>query len=286
MTRLRVATPALLATACALLVGASGAHAQSVFLGSTLPPGSGGEYSVQTAGIQVSTGPSSPSYTVPEGSWTITCWTTQSTIDEGGSEHEGSARLRVYRPLPNQPGSFGVLAESDERFFPFSAEEPVSFPTSIPVEGGDVLGLKSGSRGAPVLFNTDEPGDLGGFVQGDPGVGGVVTPSTSAGVRVNVAAALQPAGQPAPPSCADTRRPRIDLRYLADVIRRSSVVIRFTSKEPVEYVVSLDGKRLKDDESPVRLRGLDVGRHVLKIVATDSAGNRDKEKVVFERLKG
>lgn len=278
--------PTLLATACAVLGGASVAQAQSISLGSTLPPGSEGEYSVQTAGIQVATGPASPSYTVPEGSWTITCWTTQSTIDEGGDEHEGSARLRVYRPLPNQPGSFQVLAESDERFFPFSAEEPVSFPTSIPVQAGDVLGLKSGSRGAPVLFNTDEPGDLGGFVQDDPGVGGFFTAYPAGGVRVNVAAALQPAGQPAPPSCEDRRRPRIDLRYLADVIRRSSTIVRFTTKEPAEFVVSLDGKRLKDDESPVMLRGLDVGRHVIKIVATDSAGNRDKEKAVFERVKG
>ncbi len=57
--------------------------------------------------------------------------------------------------------------------------------------------------------------------------------------------------------------------------RKRSATFRFTSTEPSSFKCSLDGRPLSSCSSPKTYRGLRVGRHTFKVVATDAAGNSD-----------
>jgi hypothetical protein len=126
----------------ALLVAASAgsASAETRTIGQIAPPGSNGGCFGCTE-FQIATAPSSPSYDVPPGRWTVTSWTSQ------GGTTDSLLRLRVFRPGP-AAGEYTVLAESAEMTVPAGASPP--FATSLPVQGGDLIGVRTGtSAGTP-----------------------------------------------------------------------------------------------------------------------------------------
>ena len=134
----------------ALIWGPLPASAETITLGQLAPPGSTGTGNTVT--YQVSSGPSSPAYTVPAGSWTITSWSVR------GGTLTSTARIQVWRPTAT-PGQQMLLAQSSAlATVPPGGVGP--FSTSIAVQGGDLLGLRVGSG------NIDDL-DVGSAVTGD-----------------------------------------------------------------------------------------------------------------------
>jgi len=71
---------------------------------------------------------------------------------------------------------------------------------------------------------------------------------------------------------------RVAKRFLK---RKRIWLFRFTSNEPGStFRCRLDKRRLRRCRSPLRLRHLKRGRHVLRVFAVDAAGNRDRSPAV------
>lgn len=85
----------------------------------------------------------------------------------------------------------------------------------------------------------------------------------------------------APPRVPLQRAPKT--RLFEQVLRRKPpiYVFRFRSSEPGStFRCKLDKRRLRRCRSPLRLRHLEPGRHVLRVFAVDAAGNRDRSPAV------
>jgi hypothetical protein len=125
-----------------------------------------------------------PSYRVPAGGGVITSWTT------GGGPSDGlRARLEVVREGSSSPA---VVGEGNlETGVP--KLNPYTFPTRIPVQGGDTLGLETDSSLASIC--TLALGSAGDLLDGgsDPGPGNAFASlgTPDQGV-LNVAAGVEP----------------------------------------------------------------------------------------------
>jgi Ca2+-binding RTX toxin-like protein len=150
----------------------------------------------------------SPSYAVPPGNWTITSWSALAGTTGG------QARMHLYRPGPG-PGEYTLVGESAMETIPASTSGP--FPTSVPAQGGDLLGLGTGPSPMNIGpgYATANAGDVAANVLGLPGpvLGDTVCGAGSTHPnctsiptnRVNVAATLfRP--DPPPPMGACNRR--------------------------------------------------------------------------------
>jgi Ca2+-binding RTX toxin-like protein len=80
-------------------------------------------------------GPTGPDYVVPSGSWVVTSWSTRMH----GPSGQATLRLRVFRPTGN-PNEYTIVGDSTVQALPTTSSLQ-TYPTSIPVEGGDVLGF-------------------------------------------------------------------------------------------------------------------------------------------------
>ena len=124
-------------------------------------------------------------YVIPPGGGVITAWSR--------STAKGSAtvRLRVFSPASNAT-SITPLAESDlERL---TATSPASFPTRIPVSGGELLGYSELITDATslCLYSTGQAADsLAAATTGPLGQAETVSPSVT-GYLENVSAVLEP----------------------------------------------------------------------------------------------
>lgn len=87
-------------------------------------------------------------YVVPAGHWTITSWSMN------GGTLAGDVALRIFRPLGG--GTYRVLGTDTKTL---SAGVTSTFPASIAVQGGDVLGLEAVSL-AQCANTTGDSGDL------------------------------------------------------------------------------------------------------------------------------
>jgi hypothetical protein len=168
--------------AVAAFVGAPAAQA-SVTIGQAHDSGftcGGAEYPLVQAAA-----PSAPSYTVPSGGGVLTSWSHQANADT-----TTTLRLKVYLPTAD-PSKFTAVGES--------SISPVlhpsilnTFPTRIPVQAGDVLGMSVITGSAPACLFSSVSGDLIRLGSGDPAVG---TDSTFAftgpSERINVSAVLE-----------------------------------------------------------------------------------------------
>jgi hypothetical protein len=137
--------------------------------------------------VQDAIGPD-PAYTVPAGGGVLTSWSHQANAD-------GTAvlRLKVYHRTLD-PTMFTAVGES--------APTPVltpntlnTFPTRIPVQGGDILGLSVLLGGAPAcVFTTASAGDTIRQGDGDAAVNTVQTFGIGpvSQNRVNASAVLEP----------------------------------------------------------------------------------------------
>lgn len=124
----------------------------------------------------------SASYSVPTGNWTITSWSTQA----GGSG--GQMAIVVVRPAGG--GNDTVVAVGPtETLTPNSLN---TFDVSIPVQGGDLLGLWY-SGATDCYDETDDSGDAPSYVQeGKPSVGETETGTADSGYLIDISATLSP----------------------------------------------------------------------------------------------
>jgi hypothetical protein len=232
--------------------------------------------------FQTASDPLSPSYTVPSGSWSIASWSAA-----GGTMFDGDLRLRVWRPT-GVAGHYRLFAESGEQTIVHGSTP--SFTVNIPVQGGDLLGLRSASNAGgpgnvPIAVTSANSGDeITSVVGGDPTVGDEVpggsftTPVTPARMT-NVAATLQrpdpvPSPAAAPP---DTLSPqtRIDKGPTMQSTK-ATVKFKFGSDEAgASFECKLDRKPFKPCRSPRTYKHLVTGKHTFKVRATDTAGNTD-----------
>jgi hypothetical protein len=179
------------------LVAPSSASAETAQIGQTAPGGSAGAC-IGCTGLQPVTDPASPSYMVPSGTWTLTAWKIR-----GGATAAGNARLRVFRPT-GVTDRYELIAETADEPVPAAVES--TFAANIPVQGGDVLGMRTG----PIVGDiaSTYPGNLGDVnwqVLGDPalnqtvGTGGDFSAANNPGFRTNIAATLFRADPVVPP---------------------------------------------------------------------------------------
>jgi hypothetical protein len=145
---------------------APGAGAVTVTIGSLKPV-----VDATTCGgcteLQLASDPESPSYVVPPLPSSGNPWTLV-TYSVRGSTSDGTARAEIWRPS-GTPGEFRLIAASPDGQIP--ANSAPSIPASIPVQPGDVLGIRSGASIDP---NYDSPhaGDVVMSGMGtDPSVG-------------------------------------------------------------------------------------------------------------------
>jgi hypothetical protein len=182
----------ILAAVCVAPAGAA-----TVAIGQIAPVGTTSAC-ISCTDFQGSTGPTSPSYVVPAGTWTITSWSAQA------GTNVSQARLRVFRPGPTSD-EYTVLAESLDESIPANTSGP--FATSIPVQGGDLIGIRTGDSPGNIspTYSSGTGEDIFFGVVGDPAVGNTVCgagstfPSctSSGGILTNIAATLF-APSPAP----------------------------------------------------------------------------------------
>jgi hypothetical protein len=126
---------------------------------------------------------SGSSYTVPSGDWTITSWSAD------GSVWGGQLVLVVLRPSA-APGDFDVVGESTAETL--ATGQLNSFSTSIPVRGGDTVGIW-GTAMTACASGIPSPRDTFEFlpVSPVPAVGTTLTGlAGGAFARINVAATL------------------------------------------------------------------------------------------------
>ena len=106
--------------------------------------------------------------------------------------------------------------------------------------------------------------------------------------EVQSAAAAVP---PAPVATADTTKPKVSVAGVraACVTRSVSIRVRATDASGVKSTrVTLDGKRVHTKNKTrftlkINVRKLSAGRHVLRIVTTDAAGNRTTARRTITR---
>jgi hypothetical protein len=106
---------------------------------------------------------------------------------------------------------------------------------------------------------------------------------------------VQPAAaapSPAPPAAADTTKPKVSVAGVRAACVSSaslSVRVRATDASGVKSTrVTLDGKRIHTKNKTrftikINIRKLSAGRHVLRIVTTDAAGNRTSTRRTITR---
>ena len=73
----------------------------------------------------------------------------------------------------------------------------------------------------------------------------------------------------------DTAAPNTTIKRLPKSIRMSRLKVRFKADERADFECGLNGKRARDCDSPYRTPRLKAGRNVLRIAATDRAGNAE-----------
>ncbi len=194
------------AVAVLLVASVWSAFAAAVTIGQT-----GTDQTCPFSAFLVQTGVSGgASYTVPEGSWTVTDWSTQA--DATG----GSMSLLIFRPT-STAGSYLVVGATTP-VSPLTPNVLNTFPASISVQGGDILGLwvSAGTGCGRFILNSADTYRFN-ISLAPPSVGSVVAPTLSFALRLNISANLAPVSgpppPPAPPVCSGPfqSRPYLDV---------------------------------------------------------------------------
>lgn len=132
---------------------------------------------------------SGASYTVPAPGGVLTSWSTNAGAGAGQT-----LGLKVFRPV--SPATFQVVGHDGPR--PLAPSILNTFPVSIPVRAGDIVGLVAppgAGGGIPTAceFETGRLADRIGFRKGEAPDGTIFTQEEEeTGSRVNVAATLLP----------------------------------------------------------------------------------------------
>ena len=235
-------------------------------MGQIAPPGSSSECFACTV-FQLGTSASSPSYVVPAGNWRrVVAWRIR-----GGAKRTGHAALRIFR-LTATPDRYRLVNQSAEETVP--AKRGSQFRTSVAVERGDLLGMRTGEVPGDIdwVYESSEPEDQVESALGDPkigetvGSGGTYPSAIYSSFFVNVSATLY---RP-PPQTTITKHPP------AETGSRSARFKFRSDATGSDFKCKLDdSRRFKDCDSPRRYKHLSRGRHLFEVRATDAQGHRD-----------
>lgn len=289
-----------------LAVSAAAPASAAVTIGQTgVPTGTCGEGDPTVQ----ATSAGGPSYSVPAGGGVITSWS-----QLGSTVSPGQAKLIIWRPTSNAT-DFRVVGKSEVQTF--VAGMLLSFPTRIPVQGGDLLGIRAGAT-STVCFFVGAPGDSIRFrndlaTDPEPATGSTQTlPSMLSNTRTNISAVVEPDadadgfGDETQDECStdastqgpcpkDTDPPETTItKTPANKTKKPKAKYKFSSSEPNStFECKLKGKGLKKAvrhfrgcTSPRKYKHLDDGKFKFQVRATDAAGNvdptpaKDKFKVV------
>jgi len=258
-----------------LAILATPASAATITLGAPAPAAPGACAGCST--FQYATGTSSPSYTVPAGDWTVMSWTVR------GSGFLGSAQLRIFRETAT-PDLYVVVADSASETVP--ANTTPTFATSIPVQPGDVIGLRTGNDIQPNYAGNT--GDLIASVLGDPAVGQTTGPggdtsyATNSPFLTNVGATLTSPDPPAPTPetpVADTASPDTTITEgPSGKTKKKTATFAFSGTDArtvASFQCKLDSGSFESCTSPKTYSGLKKGSHTVAVRAVDAAGNVD-----------
>jgi hypothetical protein len=190
---IRIRTKLAAAMAALLLIASSAgpARAATVTLGQVAPQGTTGSTTNITT-FQYSSAPTSPSYVVPAGNWTVTSWSS-----EAGTT-TSLARLRIIRPVGNH---VTIVAETSDQSIPANTNGP--FPTNLPVQEGDLIGFQTGNPAGNIApYYPGQFGDtaeyiLGAAQVGDSACGSMFACATATSSLTNVSVTLH---APDPPN--------------------------------------------------------------------------------------
>jgi hypothetical protein len=221
------------------------------------------------------------------------------------AHHAGASppplRFKVVRPLGGNV--FAFVGES--ALTPQTAFVLNEFPTRIPVQSGDTIGLFLGGSGYTFyncVSSTGVPADLFYYVIGDVGIGNTTyTGGTGPQYKIDVSARLEPdadgdgygdetqdrcptdasilgaCSPPSPPAAGDIDPPEtIIFKSAPNRSHKTAVAFRFRSDESgATFECRLDKKPFKPCSTPKRVSRLSEGRHSFKVRAVDAAGNKD-----------
>ena len=169
------------AVACAAMVTSAHPAAAATTLGETNNPFSGVTCTGPSTYLQVSTG-RTPSYSVPAGGGVITSWSTFAPAGQGGAQ----VKLGVFRPTGPPPAQYTTVGASATKTL--KAGSVNAFPTSIPVQPGDTLGLLIVTGGYNcIIIDTGSPQDThaagggGGFLMWAPSTCTPIPPNRRGG---------------------------------------------------------------------------------------------------------
>jgi hypothetical protein len=183
---IRLSVAAVLAAIAAL--GISSSALAQVTVGQTAPgpdPKIRCEFGTPYDELQISVA-AGPSYVVPAPGGVLTSWSTNASA--GASQ---VLALKVYRPV--SPGSYLVVAHDGPK--PLAPSVLNTFPVSIPVLPGDVVGisLPPGAVGSACAFTTELTGDVIGYHEGNALDGAAISLENSfESSRLNISATLLP----------------------------------------------------------------------------------------------
>ncbi len=128
---------------------------------------------------------SSPSYTVPAGGGVITAWSHDVSAD---TPTTATMRLKVFRKTA--PQTYLTVGHSVAQ--PLTSPGLKTFATSVSVQGGDLLGLRTGGSGETDCFRSAQSGDVTEDGPADPAPGEPFTSvEASSATSLNIAAVVE-----------------------------------------------------------------------------------------------
>jgi hypothetical protein len=223
-------------------------------------------------------------YEIPS-SGVITEWQTRAGY--GG----GSLALQTLSQDTASVGTFSVLAESAVETP--AAETVNTFQTRIPVQAGQLLGLRV-VLGGPDCTRAAQLGvdEYQVTPAPDPGSGPVAYPNGAGDEGLNVAATLEPDadgdgfGDETQDGCPrrehrhdDCVKPRVRLGDAPSrETRKTKAKFSFSSNDPkATFRCRIDGRKPKPCTSPLKVRELSPGRHSFSVRAMDANDNKSKK---------
>ena len=242
---------------------------------------------------------STPSYTVPAGGGVVTSWAHMAPDPIGFAE---TMALQMLRPAGGT--QFTVIGQSAVQTI---INGPNSFPTRIPVQAGDVLGLYVQHGGnvaycqeaAPMFNEGDKTREID-FTQ-NPAVGTTLDfAGNEQAARLDASAVIEPDadgdgfGDETQDTCvgtacggtggggggasADSTAPDTTLQGKKRVkTKKKAAKVKFTfssDEAGSKFMCRLDAKPFADCTSPRSVKAK-IGTHVFAVVAIDGAGNAD-----------
>jgi Ca2+-binding RTX toxin-like protein len=179
------------------------------------------------AWVQLATGTGSPSYVAPSDG-TITSWSYQAGANAGEEPFQPQLKLKIARPVSGS--DFKIVGES-------ALQTPIAsllntFPTSIPVKQGDLLGLYLSAAGGCYRAASGYTLNSGA---GDPAPGSTPTLGSTATQQLDVSARLLPTVTPPPPPPPPPPRRHLCDGLRATILAKPGKVTMGTDRADVIY---------------------------------------------------